>query len=77
MKPGDVSNDKFESVETEVNNTLVPPKENENKYTSTPKNYAKGYSFLQTSVMSNYSTILNKRTYPNKRTYSHSSIKSQ
>ena len=61
-KPGDVSNEK------EVSNTLEPPKENEKKYTSTPKNYTKGYSFLKTSVISNYSTILSKCTYPNKRT---------
>ena len=49
-KPGEVSNDNFESVETEVNNTLMPPKENEDRYTSTPERTridAKGYPFLE------------------------------
>ena len=50
-KPGEVSNDNSESVETEVNNTLMPPKENEDRYTSTPERTridAKGYPFLET-----------------------------
>ena len=51
-KPGEVSNDNSESFETEVNNTLMPPKENEDRYTSTPERTridAKGYPFLETS----------------------------
>ena len=50
--PGEISNDNPESVETELNNTLMPPKENEDRYTSTPERTridAKGYPFLETS----------------------------
>ena len=51
-KSGEESNDNTESVETEANNTLMPPKENEDRYTSTPERTridAKGYPFLETS----------------------------
>ena len=57
--PGEVSNDNSESVETEVNSTLMPPKENEDRYTSTPERTridARGYPFLETSYLQGVQT---------------------
>ena len=51
LKESNPGDDNSESVETEVNNTLMPPKENEDRYTSTPERTridAKGYPFLET-----------------------------